>query len=72
MSKLPAEGGPMDQAFSDGPFDEKAARKAYDATAAVHKQMFETTLGARKRMDAILTAEEREQLKRSFANRWTR
>lgn len=71
MGKLHAEGGPMDQAFSGGQLDEQAARKAYDAMAAAHKQMFETMLDARKRMDAVFTPEQREQLQRNFGGRWS-
>jgi len=32
--------------------------------AAVRKQMFEARLDARKRIDAVLTAKQREQLRR--------
>jgi Spy/CpxP family protein refolding chaperone len=32
--------------------------------AAAHKQMFETRLEARKRIDAVLTPEQRKQLGR--------
>jgi len=71
MGKLHAEGGPMDEAFSGAAFDEKAARKAYDTMAAAHKQMFETMLDARKRMDAVFTPEQREQVKRNFGSRWS-
>jgi Spy/CpxP family protein refolding chaperone len=71
MGKLHAEGGPMAQAFAGGTFDEQAALKAYDTMAAAHKQMFETMLDARKRMDALLTPEQREQLKRNFGGRWS-
>ena len=71
MGKLHAEGGPMDEVFSGGAFDEKAALKAYDTMAAAHKQMFETMLDARKRMDAVLTPEQREQVKRNFGGRWS-
>jgi len=41
-----------------------AARKAFDEMAVAHKQMFETQLEARKRIDAVLTAEQRKQLGR--------
>lgn len=52
-----------------GKFDEQAARKAYDATAAIHKQMFENSLEAHKRIDGILTPQQREQLQRSGSGR---
>jgi Spy/CpxP family protein refolding chaperone len=47
------------------PFDEQAARKAYDAVAGVHKQMFENMLEMRKRSDAILTPKQREEVRRA-------
>ncbi|HEX6320160.1 MAG TPA: Spy/CpxP family protein refolding chaperone [Burkholderiales bacterium] len=72
MEKLHAQGGPMYEAFGSGTFDEQAARKAYDAMAGAHKQMFESWLDARKRMDAVLTPEQREQMKRNFSGRWSR
>lgn len=47
-----------------GNADDAAARKAFDEMAAAHKQMFETRLDARKRIDAVLTPEQRKQLGR--------
>jgi Spy/CpxP family protein refolding chaperone len=52
-----------------GAFDEQAARKNYDAAAALHKQMFENSLEARKRIDALLTPQQREQLRRGAGGR---
>lgn len=63
MGRMHRQGGPMGRAFGPGPLDEKAARKAYDEMAAAQKQMFEASLQARKRIDAILTPEQREQLR---------
>ncbi|HYD76388.1 hypothetical protein [Ramlibacter sp.] len=48
------------------PFDEQAARKHYDDSAALHKQMFENSLELRKRMDAVLTPQQREQMGRGW------
>jgi len=45
-----------------GKFDEKALREAYDSRQALHKQMFENMLEARKRIDATLTTAQREKL----------
>ncbi len=50
--------------YDFGKADDAAARKAFDAMAAAHKQMFETRLDARKRIDAVLTPEQRKQLGR--------
>ena len=47
-----------------GKADDATARKAFDEMAAAHKQMFETRLDARKRIDAVLTPEQRKQLGR--------
>lgn len=48
-------------AMRGGPFDEQAARQAYDQMAALRKQMFENALEARKRIDSLLTPQQREQ-----------
>lgn len=61
MSTMHSEGGPMALMHSG---DEKAARQGYDAMAAAHKQMFESSLEMRKRMDAVLTDEQRAQTRR--------
>lgn len=45
-------------------FDEQAARKNYEAASALHKQMFENGLEMRKRVDAVLTPKQKEQLRR--------
>jgi len=63
MSKLHEQGGPMYQAYDSGEFDEQAARKAYDAMAQAHKQIFESSLDARKRIESVLTEEQKKQLR---------
>ena len=45
--------------------DEAAARKQYDAMAAVRKQVFEIGLDAQKRVEAVLTPEQRAQLRKA-------
>lgn len=69
MGKLHAQGGPMSQAFDSSTIDEAAARKAYAAMEAAHRQMFELSLQARKRIDAVLTPEQREQMRRGPGSR---
>lgn len=59
----------LDEIYRQGKFDEQAARKNYDAVAAVHKQMFENSLEERKRIDSILTPQQREQLQKPWAGR---
>jgi Spy/CpxP family protein refolding chaperone len=72
MGRLHQQGGPMAEAFGPGPIDERAARKAYDAMADAHKQMFDLSLQARKRIDAVLTPEQREQMSRGWRGRGPR
>lgn len=49
---------PEDQGKSD-----VATRKAYQVMSDAHKAMFESSLDARKRIDAVLTKEQREQMR---------
>ena len=72
MEKMHEEGGPMYQAFGSGAFDEKAARKAYETMAEAQKQMFEASLQMRKKLDAVLTPEQREQMGRGWRGRGPR
>jgi Spy/CpxP family protein refolding chaperone len=44
-------------------------RKSYQAFADLQKQMFENSLDTRKRIDAVLTKEQREEL-RKWGGRW--
>ena len=63
MGKMHEERYHMYQLMSGVVTDEAAARKAYQAMADAHKQMFEAMLAAHKRIDAVLTKEQREKLK---------
>ena len=69
MTAMHSPGGPMDQMFSG---DEKSARQAYEAMAAARQQMFEASLEMRKRVEAVLTPEQRKQLQRGYRGRWGR
>jgi Spy/CpxP family protein refolding chaperone len=62
MGTMHQQGGPLEEAFASGKFDEKAARKTFDAMSEARKQMFESSLQAYKRIDALLTPEQRKQL----------
>jgi Spy/CpxP family protein refolding chaperone len=53
----------MHDAYASGELDENLARKSYDAMAAARKEMFEIDLQARKRLDTVLTPEQRRQLR---------
>ena len=65
MGKMHEERYHMYQLMSGVVTDEAAARKAYQAMADAHKQMFDAMLDARKHIDALLTKEQREQLRRA-------
>lgn len=52
--------------YRGGKFDEQAARKAYETAEKLHRQMFENSLDAQKRIDGILTPQQREQLQRAW------
>lgn len=49
-----------------GGLDETEARKAFNTMVDAQKEMFEFSLKARKRIDAILTNEQKEQLRRKW------
>jgi len=53
---------------TEAPSDAEA-RKTYQAAADLRKQMFENSLDARKRIDAVLTKEQREQMRRGWRGR---
>lgn len=72
MGKMHAADGPMSKAWAGGEVDEKAARQAYDEMAKAHKEMFEAQMEARKRVQAVLTPEQRKQLEQGYAGRWSR
>lgn len=46
------------------------AQKNYEAMAALQKQMFEASLEARKQIDAVLTKEQQEQLRKNSRRGW--
>lgn len=50
--------------YRSGKFDEPAARKAFDAMEKTRRQMFDNALDANKRIDALLTPQQRQQLER--------
>ncbi|MEX0745155.1 MAG: Spy/CpxP family protein refolding chaperone [Phycisphaeraceae bacterium] len=72
MGSMHRQGGPMYEAFGPGSVDEKAARKAYETMAEAQKQMFEASLQMHKKIDAVLTPEQREQMGRGWRGRGPR
>jgi Spy/CpxP family protein refolding chaperone len=67
MLAMHAQHDAMQEAFEAPAIDDAAARKAHQAMAEAHGQMFEVMLETRKRIDAVLTPEQREQLRRAQA-----
>lgn len=68
MGKMHQQGYRMNF-YRDGKLDEQAARKAYEAMATSHKEMFESWLQAQKQIDALLTPEQRQKLQRGWPGR---
>lgn len=64
MSRMHAQDVHMHDLFALGSVDESKARKAFDAMTVAHKEMFEASLEAGKRMNAVLTDEQRKRLQR--------
>lgn len=63
MEKMHGQELHMHDLFGSDGIDEGTARKSYQAMSDAHKEMFETLLEARKRVDGVLTPEQREQLR---------
>lgn len=69
MGQMHEQGGPPDDGLQRGQFDEQAARRHHEAMLGIQKQMFENSLEARKRIDGLLTPQQREQLRSRAAGR---
>ena len=67
MGKMHEQSWRTNEWYRDGKLDEAAARKAYDAEAELRKQMFEYGLDARRRVDSVLTPQQREQGQRAWS-----
>lgn len=52
-----------------GQLDEQAARKTYAVMADLRQQMFENWSEERNCIDGVLTAQQREPLRRGWVNR---
>lgn len=52
----------MHESFATGKWDEDAQRRTYQLMSELHKAMFESSLQARKEVEAVLTPEQRAQL----------
>ena len=69
MGTMHAQGYHMQGMFGPGPVDEAAARKSFQTMTETQKAMFELQLDARKKIDAVLTKEQREKLSRYWSSR---
>jgi Spy/CpxP family protein refolding chaperone len=63
MGKMHEQGFKLRELYASGKLDDAAMRRAYDTMAAMRKSMFENDLEARKKLDAVLTKEQRQQLR---------
>jgi Spy/CpxP family protein refolding chaperone len=63
MGKMHEQGFKMRELYASGKLDDAAMRQAYDTMAAMRKSMFENGLETRKKIEAVLTKEQREQLR---------
>jgi len=64
MGTMHEQGHHMQGMFGPGALDEAAARKAFQTMQETQKSMFDMQLEARKKIDAVLTMEQRDQLRR--------
>jgi Spy/CpxP family protein refolding chaperone len=64
MGTMHEQGYHMHDLLGPGALDEATARKAFQQMQETQKAMFELRLDARKKIDAVLTPEQREQLRR--------
>lgn len=69
MGSMHQQGYHMYGMFGPGALDEAAARKAFQTMTETQKAMFEMRLEARKKIDAVLTNEQREQVRRYWSGR---
>ena len=69
MGTMHQQGYHMPGMFGAGPMDEQAARKSYQAMAEAQKSMFELRLEARRKIEAVLTKEQREVLRQRWGER---
>ena len=63
MGTMHEQGYHMQGMFGSGLFDEATARKAFQTMQETQKAMFDMQLEAHKKIDAVLTKEQRDQLR---------
>jgi Spy/CpxP family protein refolding chaperone len=69
MGTMREQGYRMYGIAGPGAFDEAAARKSFEAMTETRREMFEMQIEARKKLDAVLTPEQREELRRYWSSR---
>jgi Spy/CpxP family protein refolding chaperone len=69
MGTMHGHGYHLQGFFGSGPLDEAAARKSFQTMAETQKAMFELQLDERKKIDAVLTKDQREKLNRYWSRR---
>jgi Spy/CpxP family protein refolding chaperone len=63
MGKMQDERSQMNEQFNAEPRDDAALSASYRKMSELRQQMFDLSLVARKQMDAVLSAEQREKMK---------
>ena len=69
MGAVHGHGHHMQGMFGLGPLDEAETRKSFQAMADAQKAMFELQLNTRKKLEAVLTKDQREKLNRHWRGR---
>ncbi len=63
MGKMHDEQAQMNEQYGSDQNDDAALSKSFHNMSDLRQQMFDLSLGARKQMDAVLTAEQRDKLR---------
>jgi Spy/CpxP family protein refolding chaperone len=63
MGKMHEQGWKMRELYASGKADDAALKQAYDTMSTMRKSMFENNLETRNKINAVLTKEQREQLR---------
>jgi Spy/CpxP family protein refolding chaperone len=64
MGKMQDERSQMNEQYDADTRDDAALSKSYRKMSELRQQMFDLSLAARKQIDTVLTAEQREKMKR--------
>lgn len=70
MSQMRDEQFKLQQLYSAPTRDKAAMDESYNRIATLRRQMYDSTLDARKKMDAALTTEQRNQMRRGWQRNW--